>query len=128
MGRSERDKGARGEREFLLRCRRKLGLDELRRNLSQTQVSDADLADALAGYCLEIKRTCDWREEYWHQAVQQATARDEKPALAHRQDRNRWLVMVRDADVGLRTESGRVSLEADDWLAMVKVRLMEELV
>lgn len=128
MSKRSRDKGAAGEREFFRLARRCLGLKELRRNLSQTQATDADLERALAGYCLEIKRTACWSEDYWRQAMEQAQRRCEVPALAHRQDRNRWLVMVPDASVGLRTASGRVVLEARDWLAMVKAAMIEEVV
>ena len=124
MGRKERVKGAAGEREFLLLCRRELApleVPDLRRNLTQYQKRNgADIVTELAGYAVEIKRAQHWRNAFWEQAVEQAAERGAKPALAWRADRNPWQVHVRAADWGCETRSGRIVLLATDWLGWVK--------
>ena len=124
MSRKSYLKGAQGEREFLNLCARKLQISTLRRNLKQRQVSGLGDADrALAGFVIEIKRCERWSESFWTQALSQAAQRRCDAALAYRANGCRWLVMVPDRVLGVRTVSGRVLLEVDDWLAIVSERL-----
>ena len=125
MGLQQRNKGARGEREFFLKCRAVLVPDAceaqaLQRNLSQTRLNGGqDCVGLVGGYSVEVKRTRQWLEAYWAQTCSQAASEGAKPALAHKQDRGRWQVTVRDVDLGVRLPSGRVTLELGDWLALV---------
>ena len=129
-GHKSRNKGAAGEREFLLLCRRELApleVPDLVRNLRQYQARNgADIVTELAGYAVEIKRAKQWRNDFWAQAVEQADARGARPALAWRADRNPWQVHVRAADWGCETRSGRIVLLATDWLGWVKDVLLSE--
>lgn len=91
MSASQRNKGSKGEREFLRLLGERLCLD-LRRNLQQTREGGADCLD-VAGFMIEIKR----QEKlsigaWWAQAIRQAT--DSTPALAYRQSRHPWRIIV----------------------------------
>lgn len=92
MSASQRNKGSAGEREFLRLLGERLGRD-LRRNLQQSICGGADCLD-VAGFSVEIKR-----QEilslgaWWTQAIRQATG-NHTPALAYRQSRHPWRIVV----------------------------------
>ena len=83
MGKSQRTKGAAGEREFINLLKDELGdLPELKRNLDQYQESACDLV--IANYAIEIKRQEALSiGSWWKQACDNADGLI--PALAYRQ-------------------------------------------
>lgn len=93
MGKSERDKGKRGEREFLSQLGQLLNCD-LSRNLNQSANGGADSL-SLPGFAVEIKRAERLSiEAWWSQAVTQAKAVNRKPLLAFRRNRSEWRVVL----------------------------------
>jgi Holliday junction resolvase len=96
-GRASRTKGAAAEREIAKLLRNELGFC-IERNLDQTRSGGYDLL-GIPGWALEIKRherpsLATW----WLQAIAQAEAAQLKPALAWRQSRKPWAIMLRLAD------------------------------
>jgi Holliday junction resolvase len=96
MSASQREKGARGERELARLLRDRLGTS-IERNLEQSRDGGADLiADGpLAGLVIEVKRKerLDLQRS-WNQACQQARDQDGWPCLAYRLDRKPWLFVL----------------------------------
>lgn len=82
-GRSSRNKGQRGEREFLAALGSELG-EALTRNLDQTRKGGADCI-CVRGWAIEVKFTqrSAW-PSWWAQAVKQANTIGAMPMLAHR--------------------------------------------
>lgn len=93
MGKASREKGARGEREFLAELGQELG-ESLTRNLVQTREGGADCL-CVKGWAIEVKR-CESlsRPAWWRQACQQAEREGVQPMLAYRRNRERWTVWV----------------------------------
>ena len=106
-GAGSRRKGANGEREFARALEDQVGL-RLARNLEQSRQGGHDLtlpeeatgpvADALGRLAVEVKR---YREvspgglaAWWSQAVRQAEAVGQWPALCYRADRQPWRVRL----------------------------------
>jgi Holliday junction resolvase len=106
-GNHSRRKGASAERELAGLVHEQLGCRLVRR-LEQTRSGGFDLAPApgqsgavverLAGLALEVKRasraTPAMLREWWQQTHQQAAAAGLVPALAYRQDRAGWRVLL----------------------------------
>lgn len=94
MSKRSRDKGARGEREFLKALGAELG-ELLTRNLQQTREGGADCL-CVKGWAIEVKR-CESlsRPAWWRQAVEQAERRGVEPMLAYRRNREPWRVWVK---------------------------------
>lgn len=92
-GRRSRNKGARGEREFLALLGEELG-GMLTRNLQQTREGGADCL-CVKGWAIEVKR-CESlsRPAWWRQAVEQAARLGVQPMLAYRRSREPWRVWV----------------------------------
>lgn len=89
----QRDKGQRGEREFCKALSEYLG-ESLHRQLDSARHGGPDL---LVGplWAVEIKRGEDLKlNEWWRQACQQADDLYRYPALAYRQARQPWRVIV----------------------------------
>jgi hypothetical protein len=95
MGIKSRRKGQRGELEFLALLADELGTETLKRNLEQTREGAADCL-SIEGYAIEIKRIKDQPKIglWWGQASRQAAQAGCAPALAWRQDRGPWHVLV----------------------------------
>ena len=99
-----RNKGARGEREFIAILQEAvdevMGEDapELKRNLFQTREGGADVAgmpEALDFMALEIKRQEALNiEAWWNQTLEQAAGTNRIPVLAYRQSRRKWRVIM----------------------------------
>lgn len=88
MGRMQRSKGARGERELANLLAEHLGT-EISRNLLQTRQGGHDL-DGLP-FALEVKRHEQLSlNAWWEQATAQAESAGLPPALAYRQSRKPW--------------------------------------
>lgn len=105
MGASQRNKGAAGERELAKLLAESLGID-CHRNLEQTRSGGADLL-GVGPWAIEVKRherLCI--PQWWGQACQQA--KDLYPALAYRQSRQPWTVIV---------PLGVLLGEPEDWLS-----------
>ncbi len=98
MGKFSRDKGARGEREFIRVVERLTeGQIVLSRNLSQSR----DGGDDCLGHdncSIEIKRRKQVTDaditNWWAQAVHQAAAIHKQPVLAYRRDFQCWRVLI----------------------------------
>lgn len=84
MSKSQRTKGAVGEREFLKLLGDELG-EALKRNLAQTRDSGADCIQ-VRGWAIEVKRQEKLsRPKWWRQAKAAAEALGVQPMLAYRQ-------------------------------------------
>lgn len=93
MSKASRDKGARGEREFLKALGDELG-EALTRNLEQTRNGGADCLK-VKGWAIEVKRReALSRPAWWRQACEQAESAGGQPMLAYRRNREPWRVMV----------------------------------
>ena len=98
MGKKARNKGKRGEREWL-KCVESLlsdrGVDvELHRNHQQTEVGGADCID-LPGVAIEVKRQENLQiAGWWRQALRQAERCDAIAVLAYKQNRKPWTVII----------------------------------
>jgi hypothetical protein len=95
MGRMSRNKGARGEREFLELLGTELG-EMLARNLQQTRGGGADCL-MVKGWAIEVKR-CESlsRPTWWRQAVKQAEREGVQPMLAYRRNKEPWRVWIKE--------------------------------
>ncbi|WP_156925473.1 putative PDDEXK endonuclease [Thioalkalivibrio paradoxus] len=96
-----RTKGAAGERELRRLLEAELG-PGISRNLSQTRDGGHDLT-GVGPFAIEVKRykraTASMLAAWWTQAEAQAESAGLRPALAWREDRAPWRVLVRLADV-----------------------------
>lgn len=102
---NSRAKGANGEREFCRLIFEHLGV-ELVRNLNQSRTGGHDLtptgtdpvSTALDAFAIEVKRyreiTPAMLAGFWHQAERQAHRAAKAPALAYREDRREWRVLL----------------------------------
>lgn len=91
MSKSQRTKGAAGEREFLKLLGEELG-ESLQRNLSQTRDSGADCIQ-VRGWAIEVKRQEKLsRPKWWKQAKAAAEELGVQPMLAYRRNREPWTV------------------------------------
>ncbi len=96
-GAGSRDKGSRGEREFLAEMGEELGV-ALKRNLLQTRESGCDCLE-IRGFAVEVKRVERLAiPAWWRQAVRQAEAVGAEPLLAFRQNRKPWRVLLKTED------------------------------
>lgn len=96
MSKMQRNKGKRGEREFLNELTiafKEKGLDiELHRNLQQSDCGGADCLD-MEGVAIEVKRQEKLAlSSWWRQANSQAEG--VLPVLSYRQNRKPWTVLV----------------------------------
>jgi Holliday junction resolvase len=90
-----RNKGSRGEREFLALLGSELG-EMLTRNLQQTRDSGADCLK-VKGWAIEVKRQERLsRGAWWRQAVEQAEREGVQPMLAYRRSREPWRVWIKE--------------------------------
>ncbi|MGI9277838.1 MAG: putative PDDEXK endonuclease [Endozoicomonas sp.] len=113
MGKPSRDKGAKGEREFIhaLEILTHLPTGSLRRRLAQYQSGGCDievvkhqcpenarLLQQLENFALEIKRHASASpgdiRQWWLQACQQAQQCGRHPVLAFRADRGNWQCLI----------------------------------
>lgn len=93
MSRMQRNKGARGEREFFGLLSDYLG-SCVRRNVDQARKGGADGIE-VPGWAIEVKRhESGFRSEWWEQACEQADLHFRIPALAYRASRQPWRVRV----------------------------------
>ncbi|NBW12661.1 MAG: hypothetical protein EBR82_32020 [Caulobacteraceae bacterium] len=96
MGKMQRNKGARGERELFALLSDGLGLN-ITRNLVQTRSGGADTMD-IPGFAIEVKRQEVLKmSEWWTQTLSQAG--DKIPVLAYRQSRKPWHFLISLYDI-----------------------------
>ena len=92
-GKTSRNKGKKGEREFLNLLGELLGRN-LDRNLDQWNRGGCDCV-SVENWAIEVKR-CEALAlgQWWEQATEQAQALKRQPALAYRRNRKPWRVVV----------------------------------
>lgn len=102
---NSRAKGKSGERELINQLKHRLPAEmgvQLERNLEQTRNGGHDIL-GLPGWALEVKRYAQVTpadlKSFWQQAVDQARRDQSRPALAFREDRRDWRVVLRLSDV-----------------------------
>ena len=101
MSKRSRDKGNRGENEFLDQLRGELGDWVPARRLDAPRDGGEDVE--VSPFCIEIKRRETLSlQTWWEQACQQAVDKELLPALAYRQNRQPWRVMI--------------PMDAENWL------------
>ena len=92
MGKSQRTKGAAGEREVCHLIRDVLGVDA-KRNLSQTREGGCDIA--VGKYHIEVKRRARIGSIYdWMEQAEASCLDTEKPVVFCRADGKKWLVVL----------------------------------
>lgn len=101
---NSRAKGKAGERELINELKVLLPPEltsELTRNLDQTRDGGHDIL-GLGDWALEVKRYAEVLpadlERFWNQATEQARKDEKRPALAYRQDRRPWRVVIKGWD------------------------------
>lgn len=96
MSINSRTKGAAGERELIREIEEWTGI-RLERNLAQSFAGGHDLI-GLDDWAIECKRYRSISEAdkraFWDQAVRQAKRVDKMPAVAFREDRQPWRVLI----------------------------------
>lgn len=102
---NSRAKGKSAERELINLLKEMLPEDltsELTRNLDQTREGGYDIL-GLKGWALEVKRYAKVepgdKARFWTQACEQARKDGTRPALAYREDRRDWRVILSANDV-----------------------------
>lgn len=119
MSKASRDKGGRGEREFSRILSQALG-DNIARNLSQTRDGGYDLLD-VSLFDIEVRRREQVSEGAWWKEVCERQIADGKfPALAYRQNRQPWRVII---PLGFFRPAGGnepVTLTLDGFICVVK--------
>jgi hypothetical protein len=101
---NSRAKGKSGERELILVLRELLPeyAADFERNLEQTRGGGHDIL-GLPGWAIEVKRYGKVSQAdlkgFWSQACEQARKDGGRPALAYREDRQDWRVIVRSFDM-----------------------------
>ncbi|WP_290371909.1 hypothetical protein [uncultured Parasutterella sp.] len=92
MSKSQRTKGADGEREVCRIIHEQLGV-EVSRNLSQTREGGADIK--FPPFSIEVKRRSRIGNVYeWMEQSQKSCSGSEKPIVICRADRRDWLVVM----------------------------------
>ena len=92
MGKSQRTKGAAGEREVCHLLQDVLGVDA-KRNLSQTREGGCDIA--VGPYHLEVKRRARIGGVYdWMEQAERSCLQREKPVVVCRADGKKWLAVI----------------------------------
>lgn len=92
MGKSQRTKGAAGEREVCHLIRDTLGFDA-KRNLTQTREGGFDIA--VGPYRLEVKRRARIGQIYdWMDQAEASCDEKTRPAVIARADGKKWLAIM----------------------------------
>lgn len=101
MGKRSRNKGSRGEREFLDQLRGELGDWVPERRLDAPRDGGEDVV--VRQWCIEIKRQEALSlQTWWEQACEQAQDKGLIPALAYRRNHQPWRIIV--------------PIDAENWL------------
>lgn len=118
MGKSQRVKGASGERE-VLGLLGEILQRKFERNITQSRYGGADCID-MGRIKLEVKRQERLAiKDWWEQAQRQA--KDEVPVLAYRQSRKPWTFVLDCADVCLLEARGNlIYMDIETFCLLVK--------
>ena len=103
MGKSSRDKGKRGEREFAALCREQ-GYDCRRTSQYCGKTGDASDVVGLPGMHIEVKRVERLNIEDAMSQARRDARPGETPMVAHRRNNCRWLV----------------TMDAEDWFRLYR--------
>ena len=98
MGRTSREKGKRGEREFAAFLR-DLGLEARRTQQFSGTEGTADVSSSLNGVHLEVKRYAGIAAFRFLEQAERDSDRDDLPVVAMREDRGEWAIMFRAKDL-----------------------------
>jgi hypothetical protein len=96
MGRSQRDKGKRGEKELAAILSDWLGV-KINRNLGQERDSGSDVTTGRVRW--EVKRVEALRIMDWCKQVEAASSAGDIPIVAFRQDGQEWRCVIRLTDL-----------------------------
>lgn len=121
MGKQQRDKGNRGERELMALISEELG-GTYRRSMESERSGGADCLE-VPGWAIEVKRTETFLSAFWEQACEQAEKARRRPALFWRKNRHGWVAHVDLHDLNPsaypnRGEYCRMSLNS--WCQLVR--------
>ena len=118
MGKSQRVKGATGERE-VLGLLGEILQRKFERNITQSRYGGADCID-MGRIKLEVKRQERLAiKDWWEQAQRQA--KDGVPVLAYRQSRKPWTFVLDCADVCLLEARGNlIHMDIETFCLLVK--------
>ena len=94
MGRSSREKGKRGEREFAAFLR-DLGIEARRTQQFSGTEGTADVSSSLEGVHFEVKRYAGIAAVRFLEQAERDRRPGDLPVVAMREDRGEWTVMVR---------------------------------
>lgn len=99
MSKSQRTKGAAGERELCAELNKMFGRTDIKRHLGQARDGGDDIV--VGDLSIECKRRKSLKGLYdWmRQAVASATPKDYTPVVAVRADEEEWLLVVRLKDL-----------------------------
>ena len=92
MSKSERNKGAEGEREICALIHDHLGI-RVNRNLMQSACGGSDIK--LSPYAIEVKRRARIGNIYdWMKQAKAGCSQEERPIVFCRADREQWLAVM----------------------------------
>jgi len=92
-GRSARTKGAAGEREFFKELNTRLDGLEFKRNILQSRIGGLD-SEAHHPVAIEVKRAERLSLGVWLDQLRKAASPEQLKALAYRQNRGQWKVLL----------------------------------
>ena len=98
MGRSSREKGKRGEREFV-HALRDLGIDARRTQQFSGKAGDADVDSSLEGIHWEVKRRTSIAATRFLEQADADRKRSQSPVVAMREDRGPWMILLKLDDL-----------------------------
>jgi len=94
LGRSSREKGKRGEREFAAFLR-DLGLEARRTQQFSGKEGTADVSSSLDGVHIEVKRYAGIAALRFLEQAERDSGLEDLPCVALREDRGEWTIMFR---------------------------------
>jgi Holliday junction resolvase len=98
MGRASREKGKRGEREFV-HALRALGIDARRTQQFSGKAGDADVDSELEGIHWEVKRRTSIAATRFLEQADADRKENQSPVVAMREDRGPWMILLKLDDL-----------------------------
>ena len=98
MGRASREKGKRGEREFV-HALRDLGIDARRTQQFSGKAGDADVDSELEGIHWEVKRRTSIAANRFLEQAEEDRKENQSPVVAMREDRGPWMILLKLDDL-----------------------------
>ena len=126
MSASQRNKGARGERELFALLSDRLGT-VVRRNITQARGGGADGLE-IPGWAVECKRQQRaWVQSWWQQTLDQAAEAGCRPVLFYRANHKPWRGIMLLSDIcpgyGAAADHERVELTLDAACLVIRETL-----